>query len=79
MLEIYENSIHLSLKKSDYGKALREGILASKGENILIMNIDHLWDTNFFHWAWKNKIAILPCQNTRNTQEKSSGVISISI
>lgn len=55
MLEIYENSIHLSLKKSDYGKALREGILASKGENILIMNIDHLWDTNFFHWAWKNK------------------------
>jgi glycosyltransferase involved in cell wall biosynthesis len=57
LLNIYTNSICLNFDKSDYGRALKEGIAASQGESILIMNVDHLWDSNFFNWAWDNRIA----------------------
>lgn len=55
LLNVYSGSIHLTFDKSDYGYALKEGIKASNGESILIMNVDHLWDSNFFNWAWGNR------------------------
>jgi glycosyltransferase involved in cell wall biosynthesis len=55
LLELYKGSVHITLDKSDYGIALKEGILASKGDYILIMNVDHLWDSNFFIWAWNSR------------------------
>ncbi len=53
LLNLYKGSVLVTLQKADYGNALREGIAASQGENIMIMNIDHLWDTDYFVWAWK--------------------------
>jgi len=55
LLKLYKESVLVTLKKANYGNALREGIAASQGENIMIMNIDHLWDTGYFKWAWKNR------------------------
>lgn len=82
MLEVYKKSIHLSFIKSDYGNALREGILASEGENIFIMNVDHLWDTNFFTWAWSNRkdydliIGSKRCDPTLNKQDSYRKLLS---
>ena len=38
---------------ANYGNALRTGLLAAQSDWCLIMNIDHLWDTEFFSWAWR--------------------------
>lgn len=51
----WKNSKLISLSKSNYGNALRAGILNSDGKWVLIMNVDHLWDSPFFNWAWDNK------------------------
>ena len=45
----------LFLERPNYGNALREGILAAEGRWSLIMNVDHLWDTPFFAWAWDHR------------------------
>ena len=56
MLLKWKGSIALHLSKSDYGNALREGILNAEGKFILIMNVDHLWDPLYFQWAWKHRM-----------------------
>lgn len=55
IVERWPTSKALKLKKADYGNALREGILASEGKWNLIMNVDHLWDSPYFEWAWKHR------------------------
>jgi glycosyltransferase involved in cell wall biosynthesis len=55
LVEIYPRSIHLTLNTPDYGNALKEGIISSQGEHIMIMNVDHLWDSNYFIWSWNNR------------------------
>lgn len=45
----------VNLDTPNYGNALREGMLHSDGEWIMIMNIDHVWDDAYFAWAWKNR------------------------
>lgn len=51
----WKKSIDLSLEIGDYGNALREGLLAAKGNWAFIMNVDHLWDSPYFEWAWNNR------------------------
>lgn len=47
----------ISLPVSDYGNALREGIIAAQGEWTMILNVDHLWDPAYFQWAWAQRHA----------------------
>jgi glycosyltransferase involved in cell wall biosynthesis len=55
LIKKYNKSIHLSIDKPDYGNALKQGIATSEGDYIMIMNVDHLWDSNYFDWAWGNR------------------------
>lgn len=55
IIKHWPTSKAFKLKKADYGNALREGILASEGRWDLIMNVDHLWDSPYFEWAWKHR------------------------
>ena len=43
----------IRIPDANYGNALRTGLLAAQSDWCLIMNIDHLWDTEFFSWAWR--------------------------
>tara|TARA_B100001123_G_C15276921_1_gene1012516 strand:+ start:1232 stop:1987 length:756 start_codon:yes stop_codon:yes gene_type:complete len=45
----------VKLRKSNYGLALKTGILNSSSNYILILNADIVWDKKFFNWAWENK------------------------
>lgn len=51
----WKNSKSIVLSKPNYGNALREGVLNSEGKWVLIMNVDHLWDSPYFKWAWENR------------------------
>jgi glycosyltransferase involved in cell wall biosynthesis len=53
--EHWPNSIALHLERANYGNALRQGMLAGTGEWSLIINVDHLWDSPFFEWAWAHR------------------------
>ncbi len=49
------DTLSLTLPKSDYGNALREGLLAAEGAWSMILNVDHLWDAPFFEWCWRHR------------------------
>lgn len=49
------NTRSLTLDQSDYGNALREGLLAAEGKWTMILNVDHLWDAAFFEWCWYHR------------------------
>lgn len=53
--KIREDTEIITLEKPDYGAALQAGVLAAKGQWCLIMNVDHLWDSIFFAWAWSSR------------------------
>tara|TARA_Y100000590_G_C15634300_1_gene982359 strand:- start:103 stop:858 length:756 start_codon:yes stop_codon:yes gene_type:complete len=45
----------IKLRTSNYGLALKTGILNSASSYILILNADIIWDKKFFNWAWRSK------------------------
>lgn len=47
----WPSTLAVSLEKSNYGKALREGLLNAEGKWALIINVD-FWDADFISWAW---------------------------
>jgi glycosyltransferase involved in cell wall biosynthesis len=51
----WPQTIAMNIIKADYGNALREGVNRAEGEWTLIMNVDHLWDSPYFEWAWKHR------------------------
>lgn len=55
LANIYFSSNTLCLDKSNYGAALKAGVLDSQGEFILIMNADHLLDKPAIIWSWNNR------------------------
>ena len=55
IVQKWPRSISESFAKGDRGHALREGILSAQGIWILIMDVDHLWDSPYFEWAWKHR------------------------
>ncbi|MFC1488220.1 glycosyltransferase [Thermodesulfobacteriota bacterium] len=85
IVKMFPTSKSLSLKKADYGNALREGFLAADGEWSLIMNVDHLWDSPYFEWAWKHReeydfiIGSKRADPTLNTQDQYRRVLSAGL
>lgn len=53
--EKWPKTLVLNNKVANIGKAQRSGFLASEGIWSLFMNVDHLWDSAFFMWAWKHR------------------------
>ena len=54
LMEKYKINL-VKLSTSNYGLALKTGILNSNSNYILILNADIIWDKKFFNWAWLNK------------------------
>jgi len=45
----------IKLNMSNYGLALKTGILNSTSNYVLILNADIVWDKKYFSWTWANK------------------------
>lgn len=85
IVEKWPRSIPLSIGPGNYGRALRLGIEASEGENLMILNVDHLWDRPFFKWAWANRneydlvIGSKRCDPTLNSQSRYRRMLSAGL
>jgi glycosyltransferase involved in cell wall biosynthesis len=54
ILTRWPSTLSIKLTKSDYGKALREGLLKAKGNWAFVINVD-FWDPIFLEWAWDHR------------------------
>ena len=54
IVERWPLTLSSSLKKPNYGNALREGLKEAQGEWAFIINVDH-WDPVFLSWAWQHR------------------------
>ena len=85
IVRIWPQSMALAIGSGDYGRALKKGIEASEGENLMILNVDHLWDTPFFNWAWRERktydliIGSKRSDPTLNTQSQYRKMLSAGL
>ena len=85
IIKIWPTSKALYIGPGNYGRALKSGIAASEGENIMILNVDHHWDRPFFKWAWSERktydliIGSKRSDPTLNTQSQYRKMLSAGL